>query len=174
MGQAGPQTRRFLTARRLRYIENCVNNIISDYQKWKQQGKDLRTQAKSAMELRYRELLLEAIQISEEYRADFGAALKPPPAVTAFRYKAPARGKPHPPAKAAGKPVATTKPAAPAPKPDAPPGKPNPKLPALQKKLDTARKKLEAAKAAGAATKNLEDRIYEIEDEIRLSTLALS
>src|SRR5277367_1562774 len=64
-----------------------MNNIISEYQKWKQQGEDLRIKAKQAMESRFRELLVEAIQVAEEYRADFGASLKPPPAVTSFRYK---------------------------------------------------------------------------------------
>lgn len=40
---------------------------------------------------------------------------------------------------------------------------------ALQKKLATARKKLDAAKAAGQTTRDLDDRIYEIEDELRLA-----
>src|ERR1700677_58152 len=71
-----------------------MNKIILDYQKWKQQGDDLRIQAKQAMESRFRELLVEAVQIAEEYRADFGAPLKPPPGVTSFRYKAGARPKP--------------------------------------------------------------------------------
>ena len=57
-------------------------------------GEDLRIKAKQAMELRFRELLVEAIQVAEEYRSDFGASLKPPPAVTSFRYKS--SGKPRP------------------------------------------------------------------------------
>src|SRR5262249_9267774 len=73
-------------------------DIITDYQKWKQQGENLRVQARQAMEGRFRELLVEAVQIAEEYRADFGAALKPPPQVTAFRYKASAKAKPKKPA----------------------------------------------------------------------------
>ena len=32
-----------------------MNNIISEYQKWKQQGEDLRIKAKQAMEARFRE-----------------------------------------------------------------------------------------------------------------------
>jgi hypothetical protein len=39
----------------------------------------------------------------------------------------------------------------------------------LRKRLETAKKKLAAAKAAGAPTKNLEDKVYEIEDEMRLA-----
>ena len=78
-------------------------DVINEYQKWKQQGEDLRVQAKHAMETRFRELLTEAVRIAEEYRSDFGAALKPPPAVTAFRYKATAKAKrKKPAAKAAG------------------------------------------------------------------------
>src|ERR1039457_4450992 len=81
-------------------------DVINEYQKWKQQGEDLRVQAKLAMETRFRDLLSEAVHIAEEYRADFGAALKPPPAVTAFRYKASAKLK-------SKKAAATAKPAAP-------------------------------------------------------------
>jgi hypothetical protein len=142
-----------------------MNKIISDYQKWKQQGDDLRIQAKQAMESRFRELLVEAVQIAEEYRSDFGAPLKPPPSVTSFRYKASGKAKP----KKAQKPAGTAKSASPSP---APPATPNPKIAGLQKRLAAAQRKLEQAKASGAPTKNLEDKIYEIEDAIRLSTQA--
>jgi hypothetical protein len=140
-----------------------MNNIISEYQKWKQQGEDLRIKAKQAMESRFRELLVEAIQVAEEYRSDFGAPLKPPPAVTSFRYKS--SGKPRP--KKNQKPAAAAKEASIPPKPVA---KTNPKTAGLQKRLVAAQQKLEQAKANGASTKNLEDRIYEIEDAIRLSS----
>ncbi len=134
-------------------------DIINEYQKWKQQGEDLRVQAKQAMETRFRDLLLEAVHIGEEYRADFGAVLKPPPAVTAFRYKASAKPK-------AKKPVGKAKPEPPA------AAKPNPKLAALQKRLATAKKKLEDAKAGGATTRPYEDKVYEVEDELRLALQA--
>jgi hypothetical protein len=155
-----------LTVRGANYDEETVmNKIISDYQKWKQQGDDLRIQAKQAMESRFRELLVEAVQIAEEYRSDFGAPLKPPPGVTSFRYKASGKAKP----KKAQKPAVAAKSASP---PPAAPAKPNPKIAGLQKRLAAAQQKLEQAKANGAPTKNLEDRIYEIEDAIRLSTQA--
>ena len=70
-----------------------MSDVITEYKKWKQQGEDLRVQAKHAMETRYHELLAEAVQIAEEYRADFGEQLKPPSPITAFRYKASARSK---------------------------------------------------------------------------------
>ena len=144
-------------------------DIINEYQKWKQQGEDLRVQAKHAMESRFRDLLTEAVHLVEEYRTDFGAVLKPPPAVTAFRYKASARPKARKPAEKV-KPAAAAKPAAP--KPEPPAAKPNPKVAALQKRLATAKKKLDDAKAGGATTRPYEDKVYEIEDELRLALQA--
>jgi len=139
-----------------------MNNVISEYQKWKQQGEDLRIQAKQAMESRFRELLAEAVEIAEEYRADFGGPLKPPPPVTAFRFRAHAKAK----VKKAAKPKA---PAKTAPREEPKPQKPDPKIAGLQKRLATARKKLDDAKTAGTPTRVLEDKIYEIEDELRLA-----
>jgi hypothetical protein len=138
-------------------------DVISEYQKWKQQGQDLKMQAKEAMEARFRELLSEAVTIAEEYRADFGAPLKPPPPVTAFRYKAAGKSK-------AKKTSKQTKAEAAAPaRADAKPHQPDPKIVRLQQRLAAAKKKLEDAKAAGGATRPLEDRIYEIEDALRLA-----
>ena len=141
-----------------------MKDVIAEYYHWKAQGEGLRTEAMRAMESRYRELLTEAIQISEEYRADFGVALKLPAGVAAFEFKAGGGGK-------KAKPIAPVVVApAPAPAPPSPsPSAPNPKLGPLERRLAAARKKLEAAKAAGSPTKNLEDKIYEIEDEIRLA-----
>ena len=134
-----------------------MSDVISEYQKWKQQGEGLRVQARQAMEARFRTLLTEAAQIAEEYRADFGAQLKPPPQITAFRYKSGSKPKP----KKAAKPAAQ-------PQPAPPPAKPNPKAAALEKRIANAKKKLDDAKANGAPTRPIEDRIYEMEDELRL------
>jgi hypothetical protein len=138
-----------------------MTDVISEYRRWKQQNEELRAKAKQAMEARFRDLLAEAITIAEEYRADFGVALKPPTAVTTFRYKAGVKR----PKKT--RPAAKT--AEPEPKPKQPAAKPNPKEARLQKRLETAKKKLDAAKAGGAPTKDLEDKVYEIEDELRLT-----
>jgi hypothetical protein len=135
-------------------------DVISDYQKWKQQGEHLKTQAKQAIESRFRDLLTEAASLAEEYRADFGAVLKPPAAITAFRYKSSGKAK----SKKPGKPAAAK-----APEPARPEPAPDPKVVALQKRLAAAKKKLDAAKAAGTPTRSHEDRIYEIEDAIRLA-----
>ena len=127
---------------------NPKDTAIAQYQKWKQDGEMLRTQAKQAMESRFRELLAEAMQISEEYKTDFGGTLKPPPSITSFRYKAGTRLKP---------------------KKKLPPPEPNLKVAALEKQLAQAKKKLETVKAAGKPTKNFEDKVYEIEDDLRLA-----
>jgi hypothetical protein len=126
---------------------------ISEYQKWKQQGESLRAQAKQAMETRFRELLLEAAGIAQEYQRDFGSSLKPPATITTFRFKIAAGSK-------AKKRAATAPKNAPA---------PDPKIAGLEKRRVQIQKKLEAAKSAGKPTKNLEDKLYEVEDELRLA-----
>jgi hypothetical protein len=138
-------------------------DVISDYQKWKQQGESLKTHAKQAVEARFRELLTEAASIAEEYRADFGAPLKPPPAITAFRYKASAKAK----SKKATKQHAVKVPEIA--RPESKDQKPDPRIAGLQKRLATAKKKLEDAKGVGSPTRKLEDSIYEIEDALRLA-----
>jgi hypothetical protein len=127
-------------------------DAITEYQKWKQQGENLRMQAKQAMETRFRDLLLEAANIAQEYHRDFGGALKPPPAITTFRYK-----------------TAGHKTKKAAPKPQTAAASPSPKVNDLRRRRVQIQKKLEAAKIAGKQTKNLEDRLYEVEDELRLS-----
>jgi hypothetical protein len=142
-----------------------MTDVISQYHQWKQQGEDLRAQARQAMEARFRGLLLEAVQLAQEYRNDFGAPLKPPPGIIAFRFRAGGKSRP----RQAGKPKAPVKPD-PAPRRAAPAAaKPDRKVAGMQKRLQTARQKLEAARAAGAPTRDLEDRIYEIEDTLRLA-----
>ena len=137
-----------------------MSDVLSEYQKWKQQGESLRAQARQAMESRFRELLLEAVRMAGEYRRDFGAALKVPLPVTAFRYKGSAKGKAAKPQPAAKAKTGRAEP---------PPPKPDPKIARLQKRLAATRKKLDDAKSAGGPTRALEDRVYEIEDELRLA-----
>jgi len=134
---------------------------ISEYQKWKQQGETLRTQAKQAMETRFRELLSEAAGIAQEYQRDFGASLKPPATITAFRYKRVAGHK------SAGH--KSTKAAIPRAKAPAPDPQITRQITGLERRRVQIQKKLEAAKGAGKPTKNLEDKLYEVEDELRLA-----
>ena len=142
-----------------------MSDVITEYKKWKQQGEDLRVQAKQAMETRYHELLAEAVQIAKEYLADFGEPLKPPSPITAFRYKGSTKSKPK--KAAVERPTAKNLREVPQPAPSA--AKPNAEIVGLQKRLATEKKKLDKAKASGKPTKAVEDRIYEIEDELRLA-----
>ena len=127
---------------------------ISEYQKWKQQGESLRAQAKQAMETRFRELLSEAAGIAQEYQRDFGSSLKPPPTITQFRYRTAAGSK----SKKAKAAIPRQSAAA-----------PDPKIAGLEKRRVQIQKRLDAAKGAGKPTKNLEDKLYEVEDELRLA-----
>ena len=141
-----------------------MDNVITEYQKWKEQGESLRAKAKLAMESRFRDILAEAVEIAQLYRQDFGAALKPPTAVTAFKFKMNVKAK-------SKKPVKAAKPEKPAaPKVEA--KSDSPQLTAMRKKLGLINKKLDAARVAGQNTKNLEDKIYELEDTIRLAEIA--
>ena len=142
-----------------------MSDVITEYKKWKQQGEDLRVQAKQAMEARYHELLAEAVQIAKDYRADFGEPLKPPSPITAFRYKGSAKSKP----KKAAVERSTEKNLREVPQPAPSAAKPNAEIVGLQKQLATAKKKLDKAKLSGKPTKAVEDKIYEIEDELRLA-----
>ena len=142
-----------------------MSDVISEYQKWKQQGDDLRLKAKQAMESRFRELLTEAVQIAGEYREDFGSVLKPPSSVTSFRYKAAVKTK----TKKGEKAKTPAKSDRVEPKAEAPPQKPSRKIAGMQTRLETAKRKLEEAKAAGKPTRVLDDKIYELEDELRLA-----
>ena len=146
-----------------------MTDVITEYQKWKSQGEELRAKAKLAMESRFRDLLLGAMKVAEEYKTDFGGTLKPPPAVTAFRYKAGKAKKASVSAKSGpSAPRKSETPAAPEKKVPLP-LKPDRKFLGLQKRLATAKKKLEAAKAAGAPTRDLDDKVYELEDTLRVA-----
>jgi hypothetical protein len=137
-------------------------DAISEYQKWKQQGETLKAQAKQAIETRFRELLVEAVKLSQEYQADFGTILKPPPPVTGFRYKTGS--------KSAAKKGTADKTAASASEKKTPAPESDPKVLELKKKLAHAKRKLDVVKTSGKSTRAVEDQIYEIEDALRLAT----
>ena len=134
---------------------------IAEYQSWKQRGEALRAQAKQAIESRFRELLLEAVKLAQEYQADFGSALKPPSPVTAFRFKASGAGK------KGAQPKKSRQAAA---EPPARPAELDPRILSLRKQLAETKRKLNVAKTNGKPTKNFEDKVYEIEDALRLAS----
>ena len=149
-----------------------MDSVITEYQKWKEQGESLRAKAMLAMESRFHEILTEAVEIAHLYRQDFGAPLKPPTVVTAFKFKSNVKAKTK---KPAAKPAKTPAPAAKVERPDAPKAETkadNPQLTSMRKRLEQTKKKLDAARAAGQNTKNLDDKIYELEDTIHLAEIA--
>lgn len=123
---------------------------LDEYREAKQTYLKLRAQARKELLARYHEAANELVRLQRELLEDFGE-----------KVALPARG-------AAGKAKKAVKKAveaAPAPEPAAV----SPKIAALKKQVEAQDKKLEAARAAGKATKAIEDRIYELEDALRLA-----
>jgi hypothetical protein len=121
-------------------------NTIEQYREAKANYLKLRNQAKKELIARFHVLAGELLQLQRELLEDFGEKIAIPKSAKRPR-------------------VAKLAVAAAAPAPAAPP---SPKVAALEKQLDRQKKKLADTKTAGKPTKAIEDRIYEIEDEIRL------
>lgn len=154
-----------------------MSTTLNQYREAKQNWLKLRSQAKKELVARFHEVAAELLQIQKELLEDFGEKVSMP-----LKPKKPIAKK------AAPLPVAPLAPAPVAARPTpvaikAPPSQP--KLPiapvarklvpassALRKKLEAQNKKLAEAKAAGKPTKAIEDRIYEIEDDIRVAQSA--
>lgn len=133
---------------------NPTSTTIDQYREAKNQYLKLKNQAKKELVARFNALASELLQVQRELLEDFGE-----------KVSLPAKG-------AVAKKPKTSAP--PAPAPPAPPAAaaPSPangaKAASLNKQLEKQRKKLEELKAAGKPAKAVEDRIYELEDEIRL------
>ncbi len=128
-----------------------MSSTLDQYREAKQSWLKLRNQAKKELITRFHEVAAELNQIQRELLEDFGE-----------KVALPAKPK-----KAAAKKLVAVVSAPVAPKAVVP--KQSPAIAALHKKLDGQQKKLAEAKAAGKPTKAIEDRIYEIEDDIRLA-----
>jgi hypothetical protein len=126
-------------------------NTIEQYREAKATYEKLQSQAKKDLLARFHELANELLQIQKELRDDFGTKVAIP-----SKWKA-ARGR----AKAVS-------PAKAAPVPRAAPAAPNPLIARTEKKLATQKRKLDEAVRAGHDPKPIKDRIYELEDELRL------
>lgn len=103
----------------------------------------LRNQAKKELVARFNELANELLKIQQELLEDFGEKVSMP-----------------------AKPKRIKAPAAVASSPSAPDSG---RVAAVQKKIDAQKKKLADLQEAGKPTKAVEDRIYELEDELRLA-----
>jgi hypothetical protein len=128
---------------------NPTPTTIEQYREAKTQYLKLKNQAKKELVARFNALAAELLQVQRELLEDFGEKLSLPTKPSAPK-------KPKPPAASS-----TTTAAAPSPADVA-------KTASLTRQLDKQKKKLEELKAAGKPAKAVEDRIYELEDEIRL------
>jgi hypothetical protein len=128
-----------------------MSTTLEQYREAKQNWLKLRNQAKKELITRFHELSSEILQVQRELLEDFGEKV-----VIPTKPKKAVAKKPSAAAPTAAPVQATLTPVSPA-------------VAALQKKLDAQQKKLAEAKAAGKPTKAIEDRIYELEDDIRLA-----
>jgi hypothetical protein len=117
-----------------------MNSTIDQYREAKATYEKLHNQARKELIARFHQLAAELLQIQRELKEDFGHKM-----VIPVKGKAAARPKPAP---------ATT---------------PNPQIAVLEKRVAAERAKLQKAVAAGKPEKVIQDRIYELEDELRLT-----
>lgn len=123
-------------------------NTVGAYREAKTTYLRLRDQAKKDLLAQFHQLANQLFQIQRELRDDFGYKVSIPSKPKAIRRK-----------KADAAPA----------KPAAPPPTPSPKVAAVEKKLALQRKKLEEASKLGKPVQSIKDRIYELEDELRLA-----
>jgi hypothetical protein len=129
---------------------NPTSTTIEQYREAKSQYLKLKNQAKKELVARFNALAAELLQVQRELLEDFGEKISLPTKSSALK-------KPKPPAASS----TTVAAAVPSPADTA-------KAASLTRQLDKQKKKLEELKAVGKPTKAVEDRIYELEDEIRL------
>ena len=123
---------------------------IDEYRQARDTYRKLQGEAKKALLARHQELSADLLQIQRELREEFGVKIS-------FPGKAKATVKKKAPPKAVAEvPV--------------PPIKSSPKINRLQKSLTVQRRKLEEAQKAGKDPKAIKDRIFELEDELRLAS----
>ncbi len=120
-------------------------NTIEQYREAKATYQRLHNQAKKELIARFNQLAAEVLHIQRELKEDFGHKITIPVKAKSVRGpRTPASKEPDPAAL-------------------------NPKVVALGNRLAAQKKKLEAAVAGSKPDKALKDRIYELEDELRLA-----
>jgi hypothetical protein len=129
-----------------------MSTTIDQYREAKNSYLKLRNQARKELIARFNELAGELLHLQRELLEDFGEKIAMP---SKSKKPSPAKA-----AKTASKPA----PEASAP----PPAPPTAQMVALQKQIEKQKKKLSETQAAGKPAKLIEDRIYELEDELRL------
>jgi hypothetical protein len=126
-----------------------MSTTIEQYREAKTQYLKLRNQAKKDLVARFHALSNELLQVQRELLEDFGEKITLP--VKSKKAARPARA-----------------PKLPVPAP-APPTPPSPKIAGIERQIDKLKKKLTETHTAGKPVKAIEDRIYELEDELRLA-----
>lgn len=127
-----------------------MSTTLEQYREAKSSYLKLKNQARKELIARFNGLASEMLQIQRELLEDFGEKVAIPSK----------------PKKASARPAAAS---AAAPEPlAAEPAPPSPKMKALQKQLAKLQQKLAETKAAGKPTKVLDDKIYEVEDDLKL------
>lgn len=122
---------------------------INQYREAKATYQKLHGQAKKELLARFHELANELLQIQKELREDFATKVSiPTKAKTVRKSSKSVPMKPPVPAE---------------------PAVSNPVIARLQKRLAAQNEKLKQAQAAGTDLKMIKDRIYELEDELRLA-----
>lgn len=139
------------------FRETSMSSTIDEYREAKNNYVKLRNQAKKELIARFNELAGELLQLQRELREDFGERISLPTKSKAKRAKS----------KGAG--IGKARPAASKKAQQAPAAAPSQKVVGIQKRVEVQKKKLAEAQAAGKPTKAIEDRIYELEDELRLA-----
>ena len=129
---------------------NPTSTTIEQYREAKNHYLKLKNQAKKELVARFNALAVELLQVQRELLEDFGEKVSLPAKSSVLK-------------KPKSSATPSTAAAAPAPNPID-----KAKLAALTRQVDKQKKKLEELKGAGKPTKAVEDRIYELEDEIRL------
>jgi hypothetical protein len=126
-----------------------MSNRINEYREAKDTYFRLRNQAKKELIARFNEVAQELFQLQRELLEDFGEKIAIP--------SKPKKKRASKPAKTVGA------------KQSPPQAGTSQKVAAAQKRLQQQKKKLTDLQAAGKPTKAVEDRIYELEDELRLA-----
>jgi len=126
-----------------------MSNTIDQYREAKNNYLKLRNQAKRELISRFNEVANELLQLQRELFEDFGEKVALP--TKGKKPKQPRAPKPG----AKAEPTSAAVPV-------------SPKAMELRKQLARQKKKLADTQAAGKPTKAVEDRIYELEDELRL------
>jgi hypothetical protein len=127
-----------------------MTNALDQYRQAKNDYLKLRNQAKKELIARFNELASELFQLQRELLEDFGEKIAIPTKPKTTR---------------ATKPAIKQLPA------PAAPAAPTAAVISLQKQIERQRKKLSEIQAAGKPVKATEDRIYELEDALRLAQL---